>query len=217
MNEHEWLTTDNVKSMIDWLGGPYLAGVRGSDKDGKPYWLTVTSRKLKLWAEASHSLGFCTRQIYEIGDKFHNHMARCVRNKPNNRFERTVANMLRDTFGNPWHPIDIDRQHCTWLTQDVLTIARDTQNTSLCNICHGTGFIGSAAPVQPGWIGAPNCPECQGTAPKNTLLIDPLSLLVLADAVEEAGCNQQEILDHLRSPGNHYLGMWSLDLILGYQ
>ena len=40
-------------------------------------------------------------------------------------------------------------------------------------------------------------------------------LPILADALEEAGCQEQSILDHLRSPGPHVRGCWPLDLILG--
>ena len=40
-------------------------------------------------------------------------------------------------------------------------------------------------------------------------------LPVLADALEEAGCTNADILDHLRSHGPHVRGCWPLDLILG--
>jgi hypothetical protein len=38
---------------------------------------------------------------------------------------------------------------------------------------------------------------------------------VLADALEDAGCDDAEILSHLRGPGPHVRGCWALDLILG--
>jgi ATP-dependent Clp protease ATP-binding subunit ClpA len=40
-------------------------------------------------------------------------------------------------------------------------------------------------------------------------------LPVLADALEEAGCADREILDHCRRPGEHGPGCWVLDLLLG--
>ncbi len=40
-------------------------------------------------------------------------------------------------------------------------------------------------------------------------------LPVLADALEEAGCSDEEILRHLREPGLHVRGCWVLDLLLG--
>jgi hypothetical protein len=40
-------------------------------------------------------------------------------------------------------------------------------------------------------------------------------LPVLGDALEEAGCTDQTILDHLRGPGPHVRGCWVIDLLLG--
>ena len=40
-------------------------------------------------------------------------------------------------------------------------------------------------------------------------------LPILSDALEEAGCDDGAILDHLRSPGPHVRGCWALDLVLG--
>jgi hypothetical protein len=37
---------------------------------------------------------------------------------------------------------------------------------------------------------------------------------VLADALEESGCSDAEILRHLRGPGPHVRGCWVLDAIL---
>jgi hypothetical protein len=39
-------------------------------------------------------------------------------------------------------------------------------------------------------------------------------LPVLADALEEAGCEEGDLLAHLRGPGPHVLGCWALDLLL---
>ncbi|MCI0459953.1 MAG: hypothetical protein L0Z62_23630 [Gemmataceae bacterium] len=40
-------------------------------------------------------------------------------------------------------------------------------------------------------------------------------LPILADALEEAGCNNEELLRHLRGAGPHVPGCWAVDLILG--
>jgi hypothetical protein len=45
--------------------------------------------------------------------------------------------------------------------------------------------------------------------------LEPTRLAVLADALEEAGCDNADILGHLRSPGLHVRGCWPLDLLLG--
>jgi hypothetical protein len=40
-------------------------------------------------------------------------------------------------------------------------------------------------------------------------------LPLLSDALEEAGCTDRAILDHCRQPGEHVLGCWVVDLVLG--
>jgi hypothetical protein len=40
-------------------------------------------------------------------------------------------------------------------------------------------------------------------------------LPILADALEDAGCPNAELLAHLRGPGPHVRGCWALDLVLG--
>jgi hypothetical protein len=47
--------------------------------------------------------------------------------------------------------------------------------------------------------------------------VESARLGVLADALEEAGCAEEAILSHLRSPGPHVRGCWALDLILDKQ
>jgi len=44
--------------------------------------------------------------------------------------------------------------------------------------------------------------------------LDHDRLAVLADALEDAGCDNAEVLSHLRGPGPHVRGCWGIDLIL---
>jgi hypothetical protein len=38
---------------------------------------------------------------------------------------------------------------------------------------------------------------------------------ILADALQDAGCDEPAILDHCRQPGEHVRGCWVVDLVLG--
>jgi hypothetical protein len=40
-------------------------------------------------------------------------------------------------------------------------------------------------------------------------------LTILADALQDAGCDDPDILDHCRGPGPHVRGCWVVDLVLG--
>jgi hypothetical protein len=41
------------------------------------------------------------------------------------------------------------------------------------------------------------------------------TLPVLADALEDAGCEHADVLSHCRQPGEHVRGCWVVDLVLG--
>jgi hypothetical protein len=47
------------------------------------------------------------------------------------------------------------------------------------------------------------------------LVLEPARLLVLADAPEEAGADDPEVLGHLRRSGEHVRGCWCVDLLTG--
>jgi hypothetical protein len=48
-------------------------------------------------------------------------------------------------------------------------------------------------------------------------LLDTVRLTVLADALEDAGCDDADLLGHLRGPGLHVRGCFAVDLLLGKQ
>jgi hypothetical protein len=68
--------------------------------------------------------------------------------------------------------------------------------------------------VEPSWL-----TWMFGTVPKLAEVIyndrSYANLPILADALEDAGCDNADILDHCRSGGEHVRGCWVLDLLLG--
>jgi len=73
-------------------------------------------------------------------------------------------------------------------------------------------------------IHPPSAGSCQNSWQSETvrLLADGIHsnqaydrLPILADALEEAGCDNAELLNHCRGPGPHVLGCWALDLVRG--
>jgi hypothetical protein len=45
--------------------------------------------------------------------------------------------------------------------------------------------------------------------------LDEETLGLLADALADAGCADESILDHLRGPGPHVPGCWAVDALAG--
>jgi hypothetical protein len=46
-------------------------------------------------------------------------------------------------------------------------------------------------------------------------MLDTGRLAILADALEESGCTDADMLGHFRGPGPHVRGCWVVDLLLG--
>jgi hypothetical protein len=85
--------------------------------------------------------------------------------------ERSLCQLLRDIFGNPFRPVTF---YPDWRADNVLALA-----------------IGI---YQVGAFGL---------------------MPILADAFQNAACQDDRILTHCRGPGPHALGCWVVDLVLG--
>src|SRR5207253_2689886 len=72
--------------------------------------------------------------------------------------------------------------------------------------------------LTPAWL-TPTVLKLAQVAYDNRLLpsghLDDTRLAVLADALEEAGCSNADILSHLRGPGPHVRGCWVVDVVTG--
>jgi hypothetical protein len=66
---------------------------------------------------------------------------------------------------------------------------------------------------KPGIVSLAESAYAERTLPSGDL--ESSRLADLAAALEEGGCEEPAILDHLRGPGAHVRGCWALDLVLG--
>lgn len=99
-----------------------------------------------------------------------------------NRVVRFMHVVIRDVFGNPFHPAKLDPAWLVW----------------------NGGAIVKAA----------DAAYSEREMPSGNL--DNGRLAVLADMLEEAGCTDAQILEHLRRPqAVHVRGCWVVDLLLG--
>jgi hypothetical protein len=111
------------------------------------------------------------------------------------------------------------QQAARWMCKTVAKRERWGEARAQCGLIHdifGNPFrsVSLAAP----WL-TPVVLKLAQAAYDNRLLpsglLDNTGLAILADALEEAGCTDPDILSHLRGPGPHVRGCWPVDLILG--
>lgn len=84
--------------------------------------------------------------------------------------------------------------------------------------CHGSMLLARLVtdhgkpgpPLNPTWI----IPTAIAIAEQMRAVSNFTAVSVLADALEEAGCDDTELLDHCRQPGEHR-NCWVVDLLLG--
>ncbi len=115
--------------------------------------------------------------------------------------KRFQCALLRDLIGNPFRPVP----RCTWCAGDGLASHEDDERK--CVLCSGTGRMPLDRKLLTPTV----------TAFARTVYDDRdfVLLPILADTLEEAGCTDAAILDHLRGPGPHVRGCWALGVILG--
>lgn len=128
-----------------------------------------------------------------------------------NGVSRTIqATMLRDIVGNPYRPVvryqgtnavtvatvqGVSRYLplADWLSPTVFGVAQrayEERPGRKCELCKWRGVD---------WGKRKNdCPACHGTGRIEDGTLDPDTLAVLADALEEAGCANEDVLRHCR-------------------
>jgi hypothetical protein len=116
-------------------------------------------------------------------------------------------------FSYPTTPADIRQWEAA--CQAGVVRARTTQSDLLRCII-GNPF--RPVSIDPSWL-TPTVTSLAAAAYDERSLpsgeLEKARLGVLADALEDAGCTDASILDHLRSPGPHVRGCFAVDILLG--
>lgn len=100
------------------------------------------------------------------------------------------ADILRSIIGNPYRPVKVEPQ---WLTPTVVSLATAAyleREAVGCEACRGEGGRWDNEAIDQ-WY---RCQPCHGTGRIETGHLDPVRLAVLADAVEEAGCSNADMV-----------------------
>jgi len=138
-----------------------------------------------------------------------------------------LADLLRSMIGNPWKPVVLEKgpneyrmngihgqgyyPTYPWLTPTVVSLAETAYRERLKVKCNnpihiaGEGYTCALCGQSSSMYGhqqgkCPACPECGSSKPVTigTGQLDPDRLAVLADRLEDDGCTDAAILDHLR-------------------
>jgi hypothetical protein len=208
MTESEWLASSDPKSMLEFLRG------RVSDRKLRLFavgccrrgWERITVNGIKELVEFAERSAEVRLTERDWLDAFHSHSS-CA-------FTRHVvwpdAWQAASKMSEGWLKISGNSKprrqarHC---------VERPAQTALLFDV------IGN--PFQPWFVFAEWLRWRDATIPKLARAIyeerafDQLS--ILADALEDSGCEDTEILAHCRRPGPHVRGCWVVDLILGKQ
>jgi hypothetical protein len=214
MTESDWLACRDPQAMLDFLRGKRL-----------------TSRKRRLFAVAlcRHFEDILThpasRVGVEVAERYADRLASdeertAARKSHQAAYQRGdrhprpgVYQAVRELTAHPkgfreifvWAGVASAREHNPF----IISILRDL---------FGNPFQASALPNSVlAWNDACVVRLAEGVYEDRLLpagTFRPDRLAVLADALEEAGCTDADILGHLRGPGPHVRGCFAVDLIL---
>jgi len=223
MEEQEWLTTTDDRAMLRFLGSRhsvrkmrlFLVGCARSIWDEIPvdWW-----KEAMLIVEAYADGGCDGEAIHQQTRRFEG----LYRHDTNDPDYLAVTQSAREMFDDPTGPVMSKFMIC-------LTAARsDRAMHMLGRMTAPTGGrhrVSNAVPLLRDVIGNPFRPvafnpswrteHSVGLASRMYEEREFAAMPILADALQEAGCENADILAHCREPGTHVRGCWVVDLVLG--
>jgi hypothetical protein len=205
MTEAEWLASDDPMRMLAF---PKANG--------------RSDRKLRLFACGCYrQVPDCladerTRSAVEVAERHADglagagelRVARTAKGGPHNaRFWVTRTSAFTAASGALWSPLD----EATCSFDPVSRHHRFPNALALLRDVYGNPF--RPVSVRPAWLAWNDAAIPRlAQAIYDDRAFDRLP--VLADALEDAGCADRDVLGHLRGPGPHVRGCWALDLVL---
>jgi hypothetical protein len=202
MTEAAWQTCTDPQSMLDLLGGKaskrklLLFVVAGRS--------LVASEQVKPGFEFAERLADCVAKLDEVGGYY------WLRPPENYPFAWVI-----NEYAWPEHPFE-------WASAFVASSpldygVREDQPTRaelvpILRELFGNPF--RPVTLDPAWLTWHNG-LLESMAQRMYDSRDFSDMPILADALEEAGCSNQDILDHCWSDSEHVRGCWVIDLLLG--
>jgi hypothetical protein len=202
MTEAEWLGCTDPHLMLDFLRGK------------------ASERKLRLIACACRR-HIChlfpserSRNAVEVAERYADEL---TSRGGSDAMRDTVRQVRRDIVRTAsrlawWHALEVTVRNPAKGAARIA--ARDpvgAVQTDLLRDIIGNPF--RPVTLDPAWL----TPVAVSIARRAYEERDYQALPILADALEEAGCDNADILAHCRGQGEHVRGCWVVDLILGKQ
>jgi hypothetical protein len=218
MTEAEWLNCTNPEQMLEFLRGK------------------ASNRKLRLFAVACcrriwHLLDGWSQNLVEVSEQFvdgsvGNTAMSFASNLNDDVFQRAkpythphlacvmAGNIAAgDAWAMAWNIISDARRAIRYSSPQADTYQEIRGQSAVLREIFGPLALRSVA-LNPTWLSWKD-----GTIPELAQAIYDdrrfENLPILANALEEAGCDNEELLAHLRSNGSHVRGCWAVDFLLG--
>jgi hypothetical protein len=106
----------------------------------------------------------------------------------------------------------LGRQYDEWDYHVDLDRAINSENSTLANLLREVvGNLFRPMHADPSWLTSTVVPLASQMYESRDFSPMP----ILADALQDAGCDNDDILNHCRGPGPHVRGCWAVDAVLG--
>jgi hypothetical protein len=207
MTESEWLACDDPPSMLKFLFG------RASERKLRLFGCACGRR---VWDFLTED---CFRCAVEVAERFADGNAAkrellAARTASGSALERNglggVVGRAYGALGSAWSTTRESAMTAAIYPLWVFTDEADRLwHISLLRDIFGNPFRPAA--IDPAWL-APGVVKLARRSYEDRAFD---RMAELADALEEAGCHDADILGHCRQPGEHVRGCWVIDLILG--
>jgi len=202
MTEAEWRGTTNVAGMLAFLQG------KASDRKFRLFAVACSRGALGRWADEPGQLWDGT---LEVAERYADGAA--TEPEREGTAEVTFIESADDPGSTPhvFHALGPDAYFAATMASEYagqIEGGSDLQPAMLRDI-FGDPF--GPVPADPRWLTSAAVTLARSMYDSRDFAPMP----VLADALEEAGCDNPDVLAHCRGPGPHVRGCWVVDLILG--
>ena len=204
MTEQEWLTSEHPLQLLAYVGARLESrkALLVTAACFRRHWerLPEVCRDWARLAEAAAE-GMASRK--DLDDAFEALEDALNEFGPPGEFV-ALLDMAWGMWTAEWPYLDEGEQDPAWLAERTAQacLVRDVFGNPFCPVA-----------IDPAWL-----TWHDGTIPRLAQAIYENRafdrLLILADALEEAGCDNAAILNHCRQPGVHGRGCWIVDLLL---